>query len=176
MSLLLDISGFEALFQVNYLQLVKTAYRITQDKDIAEDIVQDVFIKMWQNQDSKAITTSLKSYLFGCTINQSLNYIKKIRIVNAREELYSLESVNYGESEPELREMNRQTENALNLLPPACRTVFILSRYEQLSYKEIAHRLDLPFKMVEAQMVKALKHLRNCLLLFTLILISTFFF
>ena len=176
MSLLLDISGFEALFQVNYLQLVKTAYRIIQDKDIAEDIVQDVFIKMWQNQDPKTITTSLKAYLFQNTIHQSLNYIKKIRNVNAKEELYSLELVNYGESELGIRDTNRQIENALNLLPPACRTIFILSRYEQLSYKEIAHSLDLPFKMVEAQMVKALKHLRNCLLLFTLILISTFFF
>ena len=176
MSLLLDISAFEALFQVNYQSLVKTAYRITQDKDIAEDIVQDVFIKTWQVKDAHEIETSLKAYLFRCTIHQSISYIRKIKKVDAKEELYSSETINSGDINMALKETNRQIENALNMLPPACRIIFILSRYEQLSYKEIAQELNIPFKTVESQMTIALKHLRRCLLLFSLLLISCFFF
>ncbi len=76
MPLLLDISGFEALFEVNYQPLCATAYRIVQDKDIAEDIVQDVFYKLWERRDSLRISSTLKAHLFQNTIDHSVNYIK----------------------------------------------------------------------------------------------------
>lgn len=175
MSLLLDISGFEALFEVNYLPLVKTAYRITQDKDIAEDIVQDVFIQMWNLKDPSEIAVPLKMYLFQRTIQQSLAYIKKIKKVDANEELYTEDAPTGGELNRALKESNRQIENALNMLPPACRIIFILSRYEHLSYKEISQQLNIPFKTVESQMTTALKHLRKCMLLFSLLIVTCFF-
>lgn len=176
MSLLLDISAFEALFQVNYLPLVKTAYRITQDKDIAEDIVQDIFIKMWQLKDTGDVAISLKAYLFQRTIHQSLAYVRKIKNVDAKEDLYPEVLTNSGDVDLGLKERNRQIENALNMLPPACRIIFILCRYEHMTYKEIARELNIPFKTVENQMTKALKHLRRCLLLFSLLLVPCFFF
>jgi len=167
MSLLLDISGFEALFQVNYEPLARTAYRIVKDKDIAEDIVQDVFCRLWEKKDSLNITDSLKSYLFKSTINQSLNYLKKIKNAGVREELFSFETaadVNSTEYTIALKETSGLVETAVGLLPDACRTIFVLSRYENLSYKEIALKLNISVKTVEAQMTKALKHLRKCLL------------
>jgi RNA polymerase sigma-70 factor, ECF subfamily len=178
MSLLLDITGFEALFQVNYKSMVLSAFRITRDKDISEDIVQDVFIKLWEGRNSVNINISLQSYLFQRTINQSLSYLKKIKNVSSREELYNAEtevtiaSVDHALA---LKDTNRRIDDAINMLPAACRTIFILSRYEQMSYKEIAQKLDLSVKTVEEQMTRALKHLRRCLLLFTLLLVFNFF-
>jgi len=167
MSLPLDISSLETLFHSNYRQLCAASWRIIQDKAAAEDIVQDVFCKIWEKKESLIITGSLKSYLFKSTINHSLNYIKKARNSEAREELFSSETeaaVNTTEYTLTLKETSRQVETALNLLPAACRTVFILSRYEHYSYKEIAGELDISIKTVESQMTKALKHLRKQLL------------
>ncbi|WP_256014041.1 RNA polymerase sigma-70 factor [Desertivirga xinjiangensis] len=178
MSLMLDISGFEALFQVNYQSLCASSFRIVQDKDIAEDIVQDVFYRLWEKRDSLIITSSLKAYLFQSTINQSLNYIKKYKNALKREDLYgseTMEDVNDVEQAMALKEVNQRVEAAVKALPEACRMVFILSRYDQLSYKEIASKLDISVKTVEGQMSKALKHLRSWLLT-GLSLINLFFF
>mgnify|MGYP003574954400 CR=1 FL=1 len=178
MSLMLDISGFEALFQVNYQALCASSYRIVQDRDIAEDIVQDVFYRLWEKRDSLVITSSLKAYLFQSTINQSLNYIKKYKNALKREDLYgseTMDDINDVEQAMALKEVNQRVEAAVKALPEACRMVFVLSRYDQLSYKEIASKLDISVKTVEGQMSKALKHLRSWLLT-GIILINLFFF
>lgn len=178
MSLMLDISGFEALFQVNYQALCASSYRIVQDKDIAEDIVQDVFYRLWEKRDRLVITSSLKAYLFQSTINQSLNYIKKYKNALKREDLYgseTMDDVNDVEQAMALKEVNQRVEAAVKALPEACRMVFVLSRYDQLSYKEIASKLDISVKTVEGQMSKALKHLRSWLLT-GIILLNLFFF
>lgn len=174
MSLSFDISGFESLFQVNYQPLCAAAYRIVQDKDIAEDIVQDVFINVWEKREILDISISVKAYLFKSTINQSLNHIKKVSNINQREARYSSEAgedVNSTEQIIALKETRQRIDAAINALPDGCRTVFILSRYEHLSYKEIASELGISVKTVENQMVKALKHLRKCLILLFLLLI-----
>lgn len=168
MSIPLDISSLETLFHANYRQLCTASWRIVKDKEAAEDIVQDVFCTIWEKKESLIITGSLKSYLFKSTINHSLNYIKKARNSEAREELFSAETGAAANNTIEytltLKETSRQIETALNMLPTACRTVFILSRYEHYSYKEIAAELGISIKTVEAQMTKALKHLRKQLL------------
>lgn len=177
MALLLDISGLEALFQVNYKPLVISSYRVIRDKDIAEDIVQSVFIDLWENRRTVAISTSLKAYLFESTIDQSLNYIKKIKDVSAPEELYSAETeanVDSVEQALALRETGKRVDDAIGLLPLACRTIFVLSRYEQMRYRDIAKKLDLSQAIVRAQMTMALKHLRRCLLLSISLLFLTF--
>lgn len=178
MSLLLDISGFEALFQVNYRPLCATAYRILQDRDLAEDIVQDIFHKLWENRDSLEINTSLKAYLFKSAINQSINYNKKYRNALSRELNFGLETgsdTNSTADSIDFKETSLRVDAAIKALPEACRAVFILSRYEQLSYKAIAEHLDISVKTVESQMTKALKHLRKWLLLIGIILIFNFF-
>lgn len=174
MSLLLDISGFEALFQVNYQPLCVTAYRIVQDKDVAEDIVQDIFEKLWEKRESLTINSSLKAYLIQSAINQSLNYLKKNKNALSRESFYSSaadENANTTEQAIALKEVSRRADQAIRALPDACRTVFILSRYEQMSYKQIAEKLNISVKTVENQMTKALKHLRRYLLTFVLLII-----
>jgi len=168
MSLMLDISGFEALFQVNYQSLCASSYRIVQDKDIAEDIVQDVFFKIWEKREVLVIKTTLKAYLFQCTISQSLNYIRKYKNALKRENVYRLEITEDGEALEQLLALNKVKNGidlAINSLPEICRMVFILSRYEHLSYSQIASKLDVSIKTVESQMTRSLKHLRKWLLL-----------
>ena len=165
MALLLDISALEALFEVHYKSMVITAFRIVQDRDIAEDIVQNVFINAWRKRNNITIRTSLKFYLFRSAIGQSLSYIKKIKNVNALEELKESgrEINNFSDDFSfALPDTRKRTEDAIALLPPACRTVFVLSRYEQLSYKEIALKLNVSEHIVETQVSKALRYLRNC--------------
>ena len=177
MSLLLDISGFEALFQVNYKALCYSAYRIVQDKDIAEDIVQDVFYKLWEKKDSLVIHTSLKAYLFQSTIHQSINYNRKYQNTLSRELQFGMQTgidVNSTEQALDFKEASSRVEAAIRALPEGCRTVFLLSRYEHLSYKEIADTLNISVKTVENQMTKALKHLRNWLLLAFFVIINFF--
>jgi len=173
MSLLLDISGFEALFQVNYRPLCATAYRIVQDRDVAEDIVQDVFFKLWEKKDTLIISTSLKAYLFQSVINQSINYNKKYQNSLSREIHFGIETggdINTISQDMDYKETSIRVEAAIKALPEACRTVFVLSRYEHYSYKDIARHLDISVKTVENQMTKALKHLRRwILLLFALV-------
>ena len=172
MSIMLVISGFEALFQVNYQPLCATSFRIIQDKDIAEDIVQDVFFKLWEKREVLTINTSLKAYLFQSTINQSLNYIRKYKNALKRESAYGEDIAshsNFVEMAMAQKDAGSKIDGAVNALPEASRTVFVLNRYEQLSYKQIAAKLDISVKTVENHMVKSLKHLRKWLLFFAIL-------
>lgn len=178
MSLLLDISGFEALFQINYRPLCASAYRIVQSKDIAEDIVQDVFIKLWEKRNSLTINASLKAYLFQSVVNQSINYNKKYRNAQIRESLFNAAiSVDTDTTTEQMdyKETSVRIDTAIKSLPEACRMVFVLSRYEHLSYKQIAEHLQISVKTVESQMTKALKLLRNRLLWMHLLIFFYFF-
>ena len=162
----MDLSAYEALFKMHYAPLARAAFRIVNDPDVAEDLVQDIFFKLWEKKDTLNITISLKSYLYQSTINHSLNYLKKVKRSDARESFFETsrsEESNNSESYVALKETARQVDLAVNSLPDACRTVFILSRYEHLSYREIAQQLEISVKTVENHMVKALKHLRKCL-------------
>lgn len=164
--MLLDFSAFEALFKLHYKSLAQTAFRVVNDRDVAEDLVQDIFCKLWEKRSELQITTSVKAYLYQSTINHSLNYIKKAKRAETRElHFYSSRSSEENTSDAPfaVKELNERVNIAVNSLPVACRNVFILSRFEHHSYKQIATALNISVKTVESQMVKALKHLRKCL-------------
>ncbi len=165
MALLLDITSFEALFQVNYKPLCETAYRIVLDRDIAEDIVQDIFCKLYEQKKSLKIAVSIREYLFKGTISKSLLYIKRVKNVNLIE--HYVETINNSEMLfPGTGILSHDQDNlnyALRTLPDASRTVFILSRYENLSFKEISAELKISPRMAEAQLSKALAHLYDYL-------------
>lgn len=167
MSLTLDISGFEALFVVNYQSLCTASYRIVQDKDIAEDIVQDVFYKLWEKREETVIHTSLKSYLFQNVINQSLNYLKRYRTAFSSETEQAdeglINSVLSGQSGG-VKGVRRRVDEAIRSLPEVCRMTFILSRFHKMSFPEIAEKLEIPSKTVESQLKNALTHLSKFLL------------
>lgn len=161
-----SITAYEALFMEHYAALARTAYRLLNDTDAAEDIVQDVFCKVWEKKEELEITTSLKSYLFRMVINYSLNYLKKNKALQSRETAYGEEQDSEADTTSDqlhYKETEKRIEQAINGLPPTCKLVFVLSRYEQLSYKQIAAELDISVKAVENHIMRALKQLRNVL-------------
>jgi RNA polymerase sigma-70 factor (ECF subfamily) len=154
---------FESLFKKWYAVLCPFVYRIVRDKEIAQDLVQDVFVKLWEKRAQIEITTSIKSYLFRACMNAALNHQssrKKYKETNEEAVVHSLSDSAATDDALHSGELEKRINEAIESLPPACKNVFILSRFEELSYKEIAETLQISIKTVENQMGKALKILR----------------
>jgi RNA polymerase sigma-19 factor, ECF subfamily len=160
----LSISEYETIFKSNHKALCNAAYRITHHKASAEDIVQNVFLKLWDRRDEINITSSVGAYLYKSTINACLNYLEaNKRQLSGLEEIrsataFSEENTSQGLS---LKELEALIEKLLLGLPPKCRAIFILNRYEGLRYKQIAEHLGISVNTVENQMSKALSVMRD---------------
>ncbi len=152
----------EVVFHRFYTPLGRTVNRMLQDTAATEDIVQEVFVKVWHSRDTIQFNYSVRAYLYRAAINLALNYLEK----NKRLQLFDLQSTPEPfhtdvEDQFNLQEAETHIEDALNSLPPACKAVFVLSRYEDMTYREIADSLQLSPKTVENQMGKALRLLRE---------------
>ncbi|QHT66492.1 RNA polymerase sigma-70 factor [Rhodocytophaga rosea] len=154
----------ELLFKQYYSPLCRTVNRMVNDTDAAEDLVQDVFMKMWNNRQTLEINFSFKSYLYRSAINAALNHLEKNKKNVALEDSNFIEPTS-SEADEQLHysEVQQRVQEATDALPPACKTIFVLSRHENMSYKEIAEALQISPKTVENQMGKALKHFREYL-------------
>ncbi|RAJ10592.1 RNA polymerase sigma-70 factor (ECF subfamily) [Chitinophaga skermanii] len=149
-----------ALFKEFFPLACKTIYRFVQDMPMAEDLAQDVFIKIWNRRHSLG-DVFFKAYVQKAAINMALDHIDKKKRQGAHTELSPLEEqLPAAPISGNLRETSAQIEAAIGQLPEKCREIFILSRYEELSYKEIASTLNISVKTVENQMITALKKLR----------------
>jgi RNA polymerase sigma-70 factor (ECF subfamily) len=156
-------SALEELFRLYYTPLVRFAYQKVQSSDVAEDLVQEVFFKLWNQRDSIRITTSLKSYLYTATKNLSLNELQKTKRHAELNQVYSEQQEQYvpGMSEEDAAIWDQRIQEAVSTLPTRCQEVFRLSRFEGLTYQEIADSLNISPKTVENQMGKALSVLRE---------------
>lgn len=180
----LSDEGFETLFKSHYKALHAYANVMLKDSDVAEEIIQSMFLKLWEKRDLIQVQTSVKAYLYKCVYNDSLNYIRNQKTKTKYEDFTVLTMNQHHEPasfQAELSELQRNLGLALNDLPEQCRTIFQLSRFEELKYKEIAEELGLSVKTVENQIGKALKILRLKLadflvLIFALMLYFTRFF
>ena len=150
----------ETLFRNWFPFVCKTIYRIVQDTATAEDLAQDVFIKIW-NRRTELKDVYFKAYLHKAGINMALDHLdkQKRRGVHMPIEDHQepLQAPGTGQS---LHQTTRHIQQAIEQLPEKCREIFILSRYEELSYREIATTLNISVKTVENQMMTALKKLR----------------
>jgi len=155
-----DRKIFTRLFEYYYSSLVIYADRYVHDQKAAEDIVQSVFVRMWENRhEIKA--ASIRFHLVSSVKNRCIDLIRKewTKGKYIQRQIYQpdhQESEFWAESE--LKEM---IETAIAKLPPRCREIFILSRFEGLKSKEIALRLNLSQRTVETHITNALKVLRN---------------
>lgn len=170
-----DSKSFELLFNQYADALVRYAATIVKDQDEAEDIVQQLFVGVWTKKEALEVTSSLKSYLYRSVYNSSLNKIKQQTVKEGYAEYFSY--VSDGTSAAANAEMDRKEtdaviQKAINDLPEQCRIIFRMSRFEQLRYQQIADQMGLSVKTVENQMGKALKHMRERLKDYIVLLIA----
>jgi len=152
--------SFEELFKAHYKFLCNTANKILDDRDAAEDVVQEVFLKYWNKKDELTAIQSLKSYLYRATVNTSLNKLESNKRTSRLEDTETGQSV-VMEDKIHLSQLENRISDAINSLPPKCRVIFVLSRYEGMKYQQIADHLDISVKTVENQMGKALQIMRD---------------
>jgi RNA polymerase sigma-70 factor, ECF subfamily len=133
------------------------------DPDTAKDIVQHVMLKFWEKKEDIVIQTSLVSYLNRAVINTALNYIgknKKVISLDTPEFNNDITTGTSLENKIEKKELQLLIRREIDKLPPKCKTVFSLSRFGEMSNKEIADHLNISVKAVEKHISKALKVLR----------------
>jgi RNA polymerase sigma-70 factor (ECF subfamily) len=157
-----DIQEFEKLFHKMYASLCHYALKFLNDMDSAEEVVQDLFYHYWKNREHIKINTSLKAYLYQATKNRCLKVIKHnaVRQKHIDSTMHNAEEqVNQAQT-LESDELAKIIEKTLSQLPERRRKIFIMSRFDGLKYKEIAKKLSISVKTVEADMGKALKLFR----------------
>lgn len=157
--------AFERLFKDHFKSLHAYAYTFLKDNEMAEEIVQNVFCRIWEKRDQLKTDGSLKSYLYRSVHNESLNYIKHQK-VKANFGVYYAGQMEHSEEQQQASvkvmttELQQYITAAMNELPQQCRTIFQLSRFEQLKYQQIADQMGLSVKTIENQMGKALRLMR----------------
>lgn len=166
-----DIKAFDIIFKIYYSPLCRFALDILKQNEIAKETVLDVFVNIWKTKESFDVKTTLKGYLYRSVHNQCLNYLRDIK--SSRK--ISLISIDDGKNRlgilnievpPEIIEklFTEQLENDLRIamesLPEQCRVIFYMSRFEDLSYPEIASKLNLALSTVKTQMLRAISKLK----------------
>ncbi|OPZ98237.1 MAG: ECF RNA polymerase sigma-E factor [Bacteroidetes bacterium ADurb.Bin408] len=152
----------ESLFKKYFAGLCVFARQYVFDNDKVKDIVHDVFINIWEKGELYENDALIKGYLFTSVKNRCFNFIRDNKKFNKNgDEAFNYEGALHDTNVTEFRELENLIKKEIENLPEKCREVFILSRYEELKYAEIAERLDISVKTVEAHMSKALKLLRD---------------
>lgn len=167
-----NLEAFELFFKTNQPQMVAYANKFLDDWETSRDIVQEIFLNLWENKNTIEITSSLRSYLFTAVRNQCVNNIKHKIIIqkhtdNTLARFRELELNYYQSDETHHKlfesEIGKKIEESVNNLPDQCRITFELSRYQGLKSHEIAKKMDVSVRTVETQIYRALKVLKETL-------------
>ena len=165
-----DVPAFEELYRQYYVFLCLIARHIVRNPSDAEEIVSDVFVKLWNIREKIEITTSIKAYLVKAVHNTSINFLDQSKISNKLTD--SLNNSDYKllawDSDYPLgqlyeKEIMNILDHGINTLPDACRQIFILSRNENMKYSDIATKLGISINTVKTQMKIAFSRLRETL-------------
>jgi RNA polymerase sigma-70 factor, ECF subfamily len=155
--------AFDALFRQWYEPVVRVAHRILRDQGVAEEVTQDVFLELWRRRDSLPDGSSVPAYLMQSARNRALNHLRHLK-VQQKSQVF-LEALHEpsvaADTEARSTELIAAIHEAVTALPPRTREVFTLSRERNLRYAEIADLLGISVKAVEANMSRALRHLRE---------------
>jgi RNA polymerase sigma-70 factor (ECF subfamily) len=159
-----DHDAFEQLYERHWFQLYQSAFYLLRDTDASKDIVQDVFLWVWENRLTLTME-NVRAYLKAAVRFKVANYIRSGNIregfFDGLAKLAPSQLSPTGDEIAELKELQRVIHEAILQLPEKCREVYRLSKEEGLSNREIAERLGISIKTVEAQMTIALKRLRT---------------
>jgi RNA polymerase sigma-19 factor, ECF subfamily len=165
-----DQKALEVLFSIYFSRLNDFARKVIKDDEVSQDIVQEVFVKVWEKRDDiKSI--NFEAFLFRLVRNRCIDYIKHLKVVTNRmqgiqisskyEELYRIDFIG---NEPYLlieKELNAKIEKTIQSLPDRCREVFLLSRINGMKNREIAEKLNINIKNVERHLNRALQSFRE---------------
>ena len=157
------MAAFEQLFRQYYAPLVVYACKYVSDMDIAREIVQDFFVRLYEKRNTLTIDTSVKSYLYRSVYNCCINYINQRNIQDKHLKKLILERNDEENLENEINtvELQYRIFEIIEGLPAKCRRIFKMNRLEGFKNEEIATQLNLSKRTVETQISKALKILRN---------------
>ena len=160
----MDIAAFRKYYDLYYDQLCHFLNFYTQDITVIEDVLQEVYLKLWENRDEIEIQY-IKTYLFHAAKNRILNHLR-----DEQNRHYLLENwfnqqkqEKQGKECYDIEQFTTLLYKVIDQLPEKCREIFLLSRQEKLTYKQIAEKLNISVKTVEAQMGIALKRIRETL-------------
>jgi RNA polymerase sigma-19 factor, ECF subfamily len=166
-----DEKAFEKLYNEYYESLCHFAQRFVCDLDTSREIVQDVFVRIWEKRSTLLGEDSLKSYLYKSVRNKCLDYLKHSKVEYEFEKMRIREDQDSGsgsfstEDHPLSGLITEELRNAIRCaignLPEKCKEIFELSRFEGLKYREIAEELKISVKTVETQMYRAIKSLKE---------------
>lgn len=159
-----DVRAFDCIYQRYFSKIYGAAYKRLQSRELTEEVVQELFISLWERRESLTISGTLEGYLFSAIKYLTIAQYKKNNLFEqyVATVLPSENDINFTEEMVAFDELNEAYQKALQLLPERCREVFLLKR-TGLSQREISEKLDISEKTVENQMTKALKILRDSL-------------
>jgi RNA polymerase sigma-70 factor (family 1) len=163
---------FKTLFLKYYESLCIYSYRFTKDADVCEDLVQAVFMELWEKRHELDFTHSLRPLLYRCIHNKAINYIEssdytRIEVLDEITAIHELEDLaeeiitNDADSNLECERIMSEATACISKLPNRCQQIFKMSRELNLSNKEIAEKLNISVKAVEKQLTKALSELKK---------------
>ena len=167
-----DEAALSVLFDTYYEKLYLFAEKYIYDSDKAHDIVQDVFLKIWENAERLELTSSIQHYLFASVRNGCLNYLKSLQIEDGNNRKYAeayIESQNVDMVDDE--ELLARVRQVLDELPEKCREVCLLRFVEGYKYAEIAARLDMNENTVKAQLHRGMERLKQAFATYDYVLV-----
>lgn len=155
-----EIKTFESYYKEHYKAFYVMAYKFLKDSVLAEEAVNDVFLKIWEDAANITIEISLKSYLYKAVINRSINVLQKAKKESQRYTgLDFVPDEGYELRQMEENELKTKLYNAISQLPEHCKKVFEMSRFDGLKQQEIADKLSISIKTVKNQITHALKEI-----------------
>ncbi len=162
-----DQRAYKQLFLLLHDPLSKFAYSILKSKEESEELISDLFIRIWEKRSNLTVIDTPRLYFYTTTKNMALSRIsrqKKQAGINPENWLITLNSIYFNPEKLMItEEILRQIQLSVNSLPPRCRLIFKLVKEDGLKYREVAELLHLSIKTVETQMAIALRRIGKCM-------------
>lgn len=160
-----DMAAFDAIYNQYCHKLHQFVFMYLKQKEDTEEIVQEVFIKIWQSKDKIDVYASLESFLFTIAYNTTMSLLRKrMSETKSREYLKSLQQIDGTDdviNEIQFNELNQKVQALLNQLTPRQKEIYLLSREEGLTHEEIAEKLNISTSTVNNHLVNTLKFLKS---------------
>lgn len=169
-----DQLAFEQLYIAHHRKLLILAYKYVKDEEQAEEIVNDVFLKIWTNASQLNIAYSLSAYLSRSVANRCLNVIREQKRMTIKLEKYQADTTElYDEDEAViLEERLLKLEKVLDTLPPQCKKIIMMSKFEKCKQQDIADRLNISIKTVKNQLTIGYEKIRNAIIISIILIMS----